>query len=617
MLEKPLFDKNSPWKQRYYASTVFTSQIASSAPTKGILATNKTGTIQWYFWNVLTNDLKQITNTPNGHSSLLAISPDSNWVYYLHDAQGNEIGHYVRMSSEGGILEDISPLLPPFSSFGFAISRAGNRIGFIAAFGNLFHLYCIDVNEDGGLSNLRELYGSPNLLVGVMLSYGGEVLTVMSTERSRKLQFSLQAFDTQTGNKLAELWDGEQNSLEMMVSSPVPGDPRLLATTTKTGIETLVVWNPHLDTYQDLKLENIIGAVRALDWSPDGNQILFRTLNSAIQKLYLHNLVTGETVPLQTPAGTNFSPYFTPKGYEIYSHWQSSTQPSQIISISTITNEVVRTVISAGIVPPGHEWKSVSFLSSDGQAIQGWLGTPHCEGPFPTILETHGGPTAVQCNAFLPSAQAWIDHGFAYLTINYRGSTTFGREFEHKIFGQPGNWEIEDLVAARNWLVQQGISQSDSILLTGWSYGGFLTLLGLGKTPELWAGGMAGVAITDWVLSYEDSAETLRGFQTAFFGGTPQEKPEQYRDSSPISYVNNVKVPVLIIQGRYDTRTPARPVEVYESKMKDLNKDIEVYWYNTGHTGSRDSVEEGIRHQELMLRFAYRVLSNRFTRNIS
>jgi len=163
-------------------------------------------------------------------------------------------------------------------------------------------------------------------------------------------------------------------------------------------------------------------------------------------------------------------------------------------------------------------------------------------------------------------------------------------------------------VAARHWLVGQAIAKADSILLTGWSYGGYLTLLGLGKAPELWAGGMAGIAIADWVMSYEDSAETLRGYQVALFGGTPAEKPEQYRLSSPISYIENVKAPVLIIQGRNDTRTPPKPIELYETKMKSLGKDIEVYWFDTGHAGASTSVEAGIRHQELMLRFAARVL---------
>jgi dipeptidyl aminopeptidase/acylaminoacyl peptidase len=124
--------------------------------------------------------------------------------------------------------------------------------------------------------------------------------------------------------------------------------------------------------------------------------------------------------------------------------------------------------------------------------------------------------------------------------------------------------------------------------------------------PDLWAGGMAGIAISDWAIQYEDIAETLRGYDVALFGGTPQEKPEQYRISSPITYAENIKAPVLIIQGRNDTRTPARPIEVYEQKLKELGKSVEVHWFDAGHWGA--GVEQDIQHLEIMLRFAYRVL---------
>ena len=66
--------------------------------------------------------------------------------------------------------------------------------------------------------------------------------------------------------------------------------------------------------------------------------------------------------------------------------------------------------------------------------------------------------------------------------------------------------------------------------------------------------------------------------------------------------------PVLIIQGRNDTRAPARPIELYEARLRELGKDVEVRWFDTGHAGAFTSIEEGIRHQEWMLQFVYRVL---------
>ena len=107
-------------------------------------------------------------------------------------------------------------------------------------------------------------------------------------------------------------------------------------------------------------------------------------------------------------------------------------------------------------------------------------------------------------------------------------------------------------------------------------------------------------------MEYEDLSAAMKGYSVAVFGGTPQQKPEQYAAASPMTYIKDMKMPALIIQGRNDTRTPARPVEVYEARMKALGKSIEVHWYDEGHLGA--GVEQDIQHQEIMLRFAYRVL---------
>jgi len=117
---------------------------------------------------------------------------------------------------------------------------------------------------------------------------------------------------------------------------------------------------------------------------------------------------------------------------------------------------------------------------------------------------------------------------------------------------------------------------------------------------------MAGIAIADWATMYEDQADTLRGYQRALFGGTPQEKPEAHRDSSPITYAGAVRAPVLVIQGSNDTRCPPRQMRLYEDVMRQQGKDIQIHWFEAGH-GS-NAVDQQIEHMEILLRFAYRVL---------
>ena len=117
---------------------------------------------------------------------------------------------------------------------------------------------------------------------------------------------------------------------------------------------------------------------------------------------------------------------------------------------------------------------------------------------------------------------------------------------------------------------------------------------------------MAGVAIADWVMNYEDSSDLLRSYQRMLFNGGPDEHGEAMRTGSPLTYVDDVRAPVLIIQGRNDTRTPARPIERYVERLEARGHPVEIEWFDAGHMGGDD--ELSIHHQSLMLDFAKRVL---------
>jgi dipeptidyl aminopeptidase/acylaminoacyl peptidase len=165
------------------------------------------------------------------------------------------------------------------------------------------------------------------------------------------------------------------------------------------------------------------------------------------------------------------------------------------------------------------------------------------------------------------------------------------------------------MVAARDWLVEQGIARSDAIFLHGWSYGGFLTLWGLARRPDLWAGGLAMVAIADWSVNFQDASDALKAAFTAWFAGTPKDKPELFMDRSPATHAENIQAPLLVIQGHNDTRTTARQMELFEARMRSMGKDIQVEWFDAGHGVGK--VDQLIGFQETQLRFAYAVLEKR------
>jgi dipeptidyl aminopeptidase/acylaminoacyl peptidase len=586
-----------------------TAQPARGNPDRGLVTSTQSGQYQLYAWDVKTGTLRQLTWKSEG-VPFGAISSDGRYVYYMQDKAGDEIGHLVRMPWEGGPVEDLTPEMEPYSAFGMSTSRDGNLIGTVLSNDSGFHLVVFPVGNGDGTGMPRELHRSRKIMFGPALSHGGEIAVLTSTDRSGFQHSGLVAVDTASGRPVAELWE-DGCSIGALGFSPLPGDFRLLATSTRTGYTRPFLWDPVSGETSELALPDLSGDVSPLDWSADGKRILLSQSKSSVQRLAALDMTTGELTPLRHPRGfygigPPFAAGVSLSNGEILAVWQDSTHPPELVALDSRTGEKLRTLLPGGKVPPGHPWRTVTFRSTDGETIQGWLAVPDGPGPFPTILHTHGGPETQTVEYFIPYSQAWLDHGFAWLAINYRGSTGFGRAFREKIWGNLGHWEIEDMVGARNWLVEQGIARTDQILPHGWSYGGYLTLLAMAKYPDLWAGGLAGTATVDWAMEYEDLSPAMKGYSVALLGGTPEDVPERYEAASPMHYLSRIQAPVLIIQGRHDTRTPARPVEVFEAKMKALGKPIEVHWYDEGHLGG--GVEQEIEHQEMMMRFAYSLL---------
>lgn len=606
-MNEPRFDTEAPWKKRFRVPVTYGLEIAAQAPEQGIVLSNRSGAYQLYAWNVATGGLTQLTSKPEGVFQPGVISPDGAFVYYHDDQKGNEVGHLVRLPFTGGTPEDITPRLPLYESTGYIFSHSGKRFGFLTATQDGFTLYSAAAAPDGSLAEPVQLFTTTNLTTTLAFSCDGDIVTVVTADQPGTLHSSLLAFDANNGQQLGRL-SNTGASIEDGKFSPLSGDARVLASSDKSGVKRPLIWDVRSGKREDLEIAELEGEVLAVDWSPDGKRLLLCHFAQARQHLYLYDLASKQLLHLEHPHGSlRWGQYFSPTG-DIYAHLEDATTPQRLVLLDGKTGQIKQVVFPIAEFPASRPWKSVTFSSADGQEIQGWLSVPEGTSPFPTILETHGGPTAVTTESFSPRGQCWLDAGFAFLSINYRGSTTFGRVFQEQINGHIGDYEMDDMVAARQLLVDQGIARPEQIFLTGWSYGGYLTLLGLGRRPDLWAGGMAGVAFGDYVIAYEDEAEVLKAYDRGLMGGTPQEKPEAYHKSSAMTYVEQLSAPLLIIQGKNDTRCPPRSVEVYEKRAKELGKNIEVVWFDAGH-GSRQ-IEEDIAHQELMLRFAWKVVAS-------
>ena len=597
--------EDAVWKKRFRAPSIAWATVANLDPTRGLVCTDRDGILQLYAWDVETGDLRRLTDRAAGVVNG-TLSSDGRSVYYLRDDGGNEIGHFVRVPFDGGAPEDVTPDLPPYGSFQMAESFSGNLRGARLTDPSGQMLYLFPSGEEP-----RQIHKSTSHLAGPSLSSDGTIAVIATTEGTGSPDTRLVAFDVESGTVLSELWDGEGVGHVLGLFSSLSGDARMLSSTSASGTPRPIVWNPRTSERRDLAVDEIAGEVHAVAWSRDGRRVLLSQRHRGLQRLYLYDLERDDGIlALDHPDGMfGVAPGAFAGDGRILVTWQDAAHPARLIALDAETGANLGTVLAAGEVPEGRLWESIAFVGANGDEIQGWLAVPEGDGPFPTILHTHGGPTAAMLSRFSPECQAWLDHGFAFLTINYHGSTTFGKAFEKSIVGRLGELEVEDMAAAHGWLVDRGIARPDKVFVMGGSYGGYLTLLAVGVRPELWAGGMADVAIADWAVMYEDESEALRGYQRVLFGGTPEEAPDAHAKSSPITYADRIEAPLLVIQGRNDTRCPARQMETYEETLKRLGKEISVHWFDAGH-GSR-AQQQRIDHQERRLRFAHEILRKR------
>jgi dipeptidyl aminopeptidase/acylaminoacyl peptidase len=220
----------------------------------------------------------------------------------------------------------------------------------------------------------------------------------------------------------------------------------------------------------------------------------------------------------------------------------------------------------------------------------------------------HGGPHWQWFDGWRPEVPAWVDHGFAVALVNYRGSTGYGARWRDALTGSPGFTELEDLVAGVDDLVSAGIADPERVVLAGRSWGGYLTLLGLGRHPDRWAVGDAVVPVADYVAAFEDEAPGLKALDKMLFGGTPDDRPDLYRERSPITYIDDVHAPVLLIAGDNDSRCPIRQILNYVDALERVGTPHRFHRYDAGH-GSL-VIDERVEHMHLELEFVLAHLSH-------
>lgn len=232
---------------------------------------------------------------------------------------------------------------------------------------------------------------------------------------------------------------------------------------------------------------------------------------------------------------------------------------------------------------PDVAWKSYAWAraehhrvpGADGTLLHGRLYLPRDFDPerrYPAIVHVYGGPHAQSIRQDWEGGgtltQWLVTRGFLVWKLDNRGAWGHGHAFETPVDRRLGDVELADQLAGVEYLKRLPGVDAERVGITGWSYGGFMTLMGLMRAPEVFACGVSGAAVTDWRLY--DTAYTER------YMGTPEQNPDGYRECSAVAHVAGLKSPLLLVHGADDDNVHLQNTLVYVDALSKLNKPYEL-----------------------------------------
>ncbi|HEY8241820.1 MAG TPA: S9 family peptidase [Casimicrobiaceae bacterium] len=232
--------------------------------------------------------------------------------------------------------------------------------------------------------------------------------------------------------------------------------------------------------------------------------------------------------------------------------------------------------------------KPITYTSRDGLTIHGYLTLPlgRPAKNLPVVVNPHGGPWFRDGFGYNPEVQFLANRGYAVLQMNFRGSVGYGRKFWEASFGQWGLSMQDDVADGAQWLVKEGIADPKRICIYGGSYGGYATLMGLVKTPDLYACGIDYVGVANLFTFMKTIPPYWKPMLDMFYEmvGNPEKDVERMRATSAVFHADRIKAPLLIAQGARDPRVNKAESDQMVEAMKKRGVDVEyIVKDNEGH----------------------------------
>ncbi len=516
-------------------------------------------------------------------------SPDGKWIVYQQDHAGNELWDLYAIPSDGGEIvnltntPDIREQDPRWSNDGKTIA-----FGYKPKDGTNYDIALLDWNtrKVHKLTNEQQAGYSWNVV-----AWSADDKTVYAGRVNPPFtDADIYRIDVATGK--TENLTQHQGTVRYLGSSLSPDGGKILMTSDAKGgymnVALLDTATKNVTWVTDLKWEAYSGS-----FSPDGRSFTYIVNEDGVTDAFLFNCASNTASKVDLPHGLNFftgnPSEYAPQGDRVIVSHEASNQPEDIWVYNLATHHADQLTFSAIAslrATPLPASQIVHYKSFDGKIITALLWVPFNlkrDGTNPALVLPHGGPTGQTVDYWNTQVAALVSRGYICIAPNPRGSTGYGLDFQKANFQDLGGGDLKDEIAGVEFLKATGYVDPKKIGITGGSYGGFMTLMAVGKTPEIWAAAVEEYGIINWNSMLKSSDPELNEYLKALLGD-PAKNQKVYQEDSPITYIRDEKAPLLVLQGDNDPRVPKEEAEQVVDILKKEGRTVDAHYYpNEGH----------------------------------
>jgi dipeptidyl aminopeptidase/acylaminoacyl peptidase len=338
----------------------------------------------------------------------------------------------------------------------------------------------------------------------------------------------------------------------------------------ETGWWQLYLYDLETQTKRQLTHEQAEYAVpawtqgkRSYAFSPDSQSILTIRNQMSLNSLWRIDLASGDQRRVPLEGYTSLEQIaVAPDGQRIALIASGGSTPPRLI-ICDLEGKVtvVRRCLSEDVPTSTYSVpQHITWQGADKGEAHGLLFRPHNPGyegvgKPPLIVNIHGGPTSQRLASFSLQAQFFTSRGYAYLDVNYRGSTGYGRAYRNMLYQSWGIYDVEDAVSGARSLAEQGLVDEKRMVIMGGSAGGFTVLKALEDHPGFFKAGICLFGVSNQFTLAAETHKFEAHYSDTLLGPLP-EAADLYRERSPIFFVDRIQDPIAVFQGEEDVVVP-------------------------------------------------------------